>query len=82
MELAFAGLHRLCASLLDGLSGLQRDALRVAFGFHGGDAPDRFLALRLLANVAEYQPLVCLVDRARDTSARDGRHKASTIGVG
>src|SRR4030081_2199101 len=87
MELAFAGLHQLCAPMLDGLDGLsgpQRDALRVAFGLHGGDAPDRFLvalaALSLLADAAEYQPLVCLVDRARDTSARDGRHKPSTIG--
>src|SRR5437016_9813356 len=43
MELAFAGLHQLCAPMLDGLDGLdglsgpQRDALRVAFGLHGGD---------------------------------------------
>src|SRR5438477_12947109 len=89
MELAFAGLHQLCAPMLDGLDGLsgpQRDALRVAFGLHGGDAPDRFLvalaALSLLADAAEYQPLVCLVDDAQDTSARDGRPKPSTIGVG
>src|SRR5438105_1086079 len=72
MELAFAGLHQLCAPMLDGLDGLsgpQRDALRVAFGLHGGDAPDRFLvalaALSLLADAAEYQPLVCLVDDAQ-----------------
>src|SRR5258707_7514515 len=35
MELAFAALHQLCASLLDGLTRLpapQRDALRIAFG--------------------------------------------------
>src|SRR2546421_7720845 len=57
MELAFAGLHQLCAPMLDGLDGLsgpQRDALRVAFGLNGGDTPDRFLvalaALSLLAN--------------------------------
>ena len=72
MELAFAGLHQLCAPMLDGLDGLsgpQRDALRVAFGLHGGDTPDRFLvalaALSLLANAAEAQPLVCLVDDAQ-----------------
>src|SRR5436853_4778292 len=72
MELAFAGLHQLCAPMLDGLDGLsgpQRDALRVAFGLSGGDTPDRFLvalaALSLLANAAEHQPLVCLVDDAQ-----------------
>ena len=72
MELAFAGLHQLCAPMLDGLDGLsgpQRDALRVAFGLGGGDAPDRFLvalaALSLLADAAEHQPLVCLVDDAQ-----------------
>jgi hypothetical protein len=46
MELAFAGLHLLCAPLLDrreGLPGPQRDALGVAFGLREGAAPDRFL---------------------------------------
>jgi DNA-binding CsgD family transcriptional regulator len=69
MELAFAGLHQLCAPMLDGLEALpgpQRDALRVAFGMQDGNAPDRFLValaiLSLLAEVAETQPLVCLVD--------------------
>jgi hypothetical protein len=45
MELAFAGLHQLCASMLDRLERLpvpQRDALRTAFGFSPGPAPDRF----------------------------------------
>src|SRR5947209_8263220 len=71
MELAFAGLHQLCAPMLDGLDGLpgpQRDALRVAFGLHDGAAPNSFLValavLSLLAEVAEVQPLVCLVDDA------------------
>src|SRR6478752_5087346 len=39
MELAFAGLHQLCAPLLDGLDrlpGPQRDALRVAFALQEG----------------------------------------------
>jgi predicted ATPase len=69
MELAFAGLHQLCAPMLDGLEtlpGPQRDALRVAFGMQDGAAPDRFLValaiLSLLGEAAEVQPLLCLVD--------------------
>jgi len=69
MELAFAGLHQLCAPMLgelDGLPSPQRDALRAAFGLHDGAAPDRFLValavLSLLAEAAEERPLVCLVD--------------------
>jgi DNA-binding CsgD family transcriptional regulator len=72
MELAFAGLHQLCAPMLDGLDGLPRpqgDALRGAFGLQDGAAPDRFLValavLSLLAEAAEAQPLVCLVDDAQ-----------------
>ena len=71
MELAFAGLHQLCAPMLDGLDGLpgpQRDALRVAFGLQDGAAANRFLValavLSLLAEAAEAGPLVCLVDDA------------------
>ncbi|WP_433297424.1 ATP-binding protein [Pseudonocardia sp. CA-142604] len=69
MELAFAGMHQLCAPMLDRPQALplpQRDALRTAFGMNAGPAPDRFLiglaALSLLSHVAEEQPLVCLVD--------------------
>jgi DNA-binding CsgD family transcriptional regulator len=69
MELAFAGLHQLCAPMLDRLDQLavpQRDALRTAFGMSAGPAPDRFLiglaVLSLLSHVAEERPLVCLVD--------------------
>jgi DNA-binding CsgD family transcriptional regulator len=69
MELAFAGLHQLCAPMLDGLEALpgpQRDALCIAFGMQDGAAPDRFIValaiLSLLAGAAEVQPLVCLVD--------------------
>ena len=72
MELAFAGLHQLCAPMLDGLDGLpgpQRDALRVAFGLQDGAAPNSFLValavLSLLAEAAEVEPLVCLVDDAQ-----------------
>ena len=72
MELAFAALQQLCAPMLDGLDRLpapQRDALGVAFGLHGGNAPDRFLVglavLSLLAGAAEGQPLLCLIDDAQ-----------------
>jgi DNA-binding CsgD family transcriptional regulator len=72
MELAFAGLHQLCAPLLDRLKGLpgpQRDALGVAFGLREGAAPDRFLVglavLTLLSEVAEERPLLCVVDDAQ-----------------
>ncbi|GAA3128736.1 LuxR family transcriptional regulator [Streptosporangium carneum] len=69
MELAFAGLHQLCAPFLDRLPQLpdpQADALRTAFGLRGGAAPDRFLiglaVLTLLSKVAEERPLICVVD--------------------
>jgi DNA-binding CsgD family transcriptional regulator len=69
MELAFAGLHQLCAPMLDGLDGLpgpQGNALRAAFGMQDGDVPERFLValavLTLLAEAADVEPLVCLVD--------------------
>ncbi|WP_345540315.1 AAA family ATPase, partial [Phytohabitans rumicis] len=69
MELAYAGLHQLCVPLmghLDRLPGPQRDALAIAFGLRAGSAPDRFLVglavLSLLAELAEEQPLVCVVD--------------------
>jgi DNA-binding CsgD family transcriptional regulator len=72
MELAFAGLHHLCAPMLDGMSMLpapQRDALRIAFGLRQGDPPDRFLValatLSLLAETAERHPLVCLIEDAQ-----------------
>ena len=72
MELAFAALHQLCAPMLDRLESLpgpQRDALSVAFGLSAGNAPDRFLvgvaALSLLSEMAEEQPLVCVVDDAQ-----------------
>src|SRR5215469_2554130 len=69
MELAFAGLHALCAPMLGRLGHLpipQRDALNTAFGTSGGPPPDRFLVglavLSLLADAAGEQPLVCIVD--------------------
>src|SRR5215218_9878914 len=72
MELAFAGLHALCAPMLGRLGRLpvpQRDALSTAFGLSAGPPPDRFLVglavLSLLADVAEEHPLVCIVDDAQ-----------------
>ena len=69
MELPFAGLHQLCAPMLDNLPHLprpQREALWTAFGISAGSAPDRFLVglavLSLLSDAAEQQPLVCVVD--------------------
>jgi DNA-binding CsgD family transcriptional regulator len=72
MELAYAGLQQLCAPFLDRLERLpapQRAAVGTAFGLSAGEPPDRFLVglavLTLLAEVAEEQPLVCLVDDAQ-----------------
>jgi hypothetical protein len=72
MELAFAGLHQLCAPMLDRLERLpapQRDALGTAFGLRAGAAPDRFLVglavLSLLSDVPDERPLVCVVDDAQ-----------------
>ena len=72
MELAFAGLHQLLAPMLDGedqLPAPQRDALARAIGLKVGEAPDRFLVglavLGLLAQAAERQPVICLVDDAQ-----------------
>ena len=71
MELPFAGLQQLCAPMLDLLDRLpepQRDALGVAFGLAAGVAPERFLVglavLSLLSEVADQQPLLCVVDDA------------------
>ncbi|XVU22717.1 helix-turn-helix transcriptional regulator [Actinoplanes sp. CA-054009] len=72
MELAFGGLHQLCAPFLDRLGTLpspQRDALATAFGLAAGTPPDRFLVglavLSLLAEVSAERPLICLVDDAQ-----------------
>ena len=69
MELAFAGLSQLLAPMLDCLERVpdpQREALQTAFGIRRGEAPDRLLVgmavLGLLSEVADDQPLICLVD--------------------
>jgi DNA-binding CsgD family transcriptional regulator len=72
MELAFAALQQLCASMLDLVDRLpdpQRDALAIAFGLRAGEAPDRFLVglavLSLLSEAAVARPLLCVVDDAQ-----------------
>ena len=69
MELAFAGLHQLCAPMLDHVGRIpvpQRDALRTAFGLSAGPPPDRFFVglavLSLLSEVAGERPLIGLID--------------------
>jgi AAA ATPase domain len=72
MELAYSGLQQLCGPMLDRLEQLpqpQRTALATVFGLSEGSAPDRFLVglatLTLFADVAEHQPLVCIVEDAQ-----------------
>jgi DNA-binding CsgD family transcriptional regulator len=72
MELAYAGLHQLCAPFLDlreRLPGPQRDALAAAFGLSAAPAPDRFVVglgvLGLLSAAAEEQPLLWVIDDAQ-----------------
>ncbi|NMO50126.1 helix-turn-helix transcriptional regulator [Actinoplanes sp. TBRC 11911] len=71
-ELAFAGLHQVCAPALDRLDKLpvqQAGALSTAFGLSAGATPDLFMVglgvLSLLADFAGDQPVVCLIDDAQ-----------------
>src|ERR1700744_5365066 len=66
MELAYAGLHQLCAPMLDHAQALpvpQREALRTALGVSAGPVPDRFLVglavLGLFSETAGKRPLMC-----------------------
>jgi DNA-binding CsgD family transcriptional regulator len=72
MEFPFAALQRLCSPMLElteQLPGPQRDALAVAFGLSGGEAPNPYLVglavLGLLSEAAKEQPLLCVVDDAQ-----------------
>src|SRR6476620_1452180 len=72
MELPFAGVHQLCATMpdrLDALPAPQRSALSVALGLVAGEVPDRFLVglavLSLLSAVAAQRPLLCLIEDAQ-----------------
>ena len=72
MELAYSGLHQLCGQMVSDLGrlpGPQRDALETVFGLSSGPPPDRFMValatLTLLAEVAEREPVACVVDDAQ-----------------
>ena len=72
MELAYAGLHQLCAPILERverLPGPMREALEIVFGLSEGPGPDRFLVglgvLTLLSDAVEEGPLLCVVDDAQ-----------------
>ena len=72
MELAFAGVHQVCAPMLGRLTRLpvpQREAVGTAFGLSAGETPDLFLVglavLGLMSDVAADGPLLCIVDDAQ-----------------
>src|SRR5215469_7294341 len=83
MELAFAGLHQLCAPMLgraERLPAPQRDALRTAFGLAAGPPPERFFVGLAVLSLLSAQALaftalrlaadpVGLVFAARDRGA-------------
>ena len=70
-EVAFSGLHQLCAPLLgmaDVLPAPQAEALAVALALRTGQTPERFAVgaavLGLLARAAEEDPLAVFIDDA------------------
>jgi DNA-binding CsgD family transcriptional regulator len=71
VEIAFSGLHELlrpALPLLDTLPDAQAAALRAALALGADESSDRLAlfggTLSLLANVADAQPLLCVVDDA------------------
>jgi hypothetical protein len=84
MELAFAGLHALCAPMLGRLGRLpspQREALSTAFGLSAGPPPDRFFVglavLSLLADTGEEQPLAASSTTPNGSTASPRRRSRS-----
>ncbi|MQY11985.1 hypothetical protein SRB5_21130 [Streptomyces sp. RB5] len=72
MELAYAGLHQLCARMMDSVVRLpvpQREAIETALGLREGSAPSPFLVglalLGLLTEAADDRALLCVVDDAQ-----------------
>lgn len=70
-EVPFAGLQQLLGTMLaplDRLPDLHREAIEVAFGLRAGRRPDRLLVgvavHKLLVEIAQERPLVCVVDDA------------------
>ena len=83
MELAWAGLHQLCGSMLEYLPKIaapQSAALRSALGLASEGSPEPFLCglavLSLLTEAAEQSPVICFID---DASALD-RASLKTLG--
>ena len=77
MELAYSGLHQLCAPMLDHLDRLpvpQRDALATVFGVRVGPAPDRFLVGLAALTLSRRGSRAAAADlhRRRRTVARPG----------
>jgi DNA-binding CsgD family transcriptional regulator len=72
VELPFAALQQLCASVLERINDLpepQRRALGVAFGLANGEPPDRLLVglaiLTLFSELAAERPVVIVIDDAQ-----------------
>jgi DNA-binding CsgD family transcriptional regulator len=70
-DLSYAGLQRLCVTMMDHADALpdpQRDALAAAFGERPG-AIDRFLVglavLGLITEVSAREPVICVIDDAQ-----------------
>ena len=81
MELPYAGLHQLCAPMLDQLDAPpepQQDALRVAFGLSLGRRSrtaswSRWRPSACWPQAAEERPLLCLVDDAQWLDGASGQ---------